>query len=191
MMLALPATFQASLLAAGDIPKLRPPHPLMAPTFWELHGWTVIAAVLIAIAAAALLIRRPRRPKPALLVPPATRARLDLEAWTKRPEDAWLASEVSRIMRRYLVAALDLNAGELTTDELVHFLGSHPRLNAELASETGRLLRECDLRKFAPSAPARSAGIVARALPLIAAIDALCRKAIEPDHPEPRPVPAS
>src|SRR5208282_4786243 len=98
----------------GEIPALRPPHPEMAPTFWEQHGVGVVVCVALFLALIGIAIWFLTRPKPPVVVPPEVLARKALEPLGQRAEDGALLSQVSQILRHYVSAAFNLPPIELT-----------------------------------------------------------------------------
>jgi hypothetical protein len=167
-------------LDTNKIPDLRPPLTELPPTFWEAHGWTVAIGSVIAVIVLVPLIRtllRRLAPQP---IPPATLARQALEALRGRPDDAAVASEVARQLRRFTQATLNLPPGELTTEELLSALRREPSaisLPLELHDALARLLRDCDAFHFAPVPPAVGPGFADRALEIVRQIEAQLQKA--------------
>jgi Domain of unknown function (DUF4381) len=158
---------ETNLLAADAIPPLRPPHAEIPPTFWEQNGlWIVIVGVLVLalVGAVAWFLTRP---KPPVVVPPEVQARQALEPLRQQPDDGVLLSRVSQILRHYVAAAFDLPPGELTTAEFCHTIASHAGIGPDLSAALSEFLRQCDQRKFAPSAPADPFSAVAQAFMLI------------------------
>jgi hypothetical protein len=163
----------ASTLAQEPTPELQPPHGEFPPSFWELHGWQIILAASIFLAIVVLAILWLRRPKPVVIEPPVVIARCALEKLRSRPGKASLDLEVSRILKRYALAALQLPPEELTTVELCGILKSHPQISPELAAHLGDFLRHCDECKFSPSPSTPELGAVTGALDLVEKIE-LC-----------------
>ena len=157
----------ADPISPDDIPPLRPPHAELAPTFWEQYGlWVVILGVLLLglICAVVWLLTRP---KPPVVVPPEVQAREALEPLRQQPEDGALLSRVSQILRHYVAAAFNLPPDEQTTAEFCRAIGAHDQVGPELSAALTEFLRECDQRKFSPTAPAPSLSAAAQALKLI------------------------
>lgn len=158
---------------AGDdvLSQLRPPKPLLGPSFWEQHGAVVLAVAVGLVVAAGLVVlwwwRHIRSPKKTLPVPPHLQARRALAAVRASAEDERLAAEVSRVLRHYVREAFQLPPGEWTTAELHLAVRQHPQAGLELADALAELLRDCDVVKFAPVRPAEPRDLVARALDLI------------------------
>ncbi len=185
-------TFLSSVAAAAEDDKLglRPPRGELHPSFWEQHGWLIALAAIAILAGIGFWLRWRRRTSPAEALPPEVLARRALEALRGRAEDAVLAAEASRILRRYLVAAYGLPPEELTTTELREALQSHPQAGPELVAALSGFLRHCDERKFAPVPPAATITAVARALELVETVEAH-RRPMLPANPPPGPAPAS
>jgi len=146
---------------------LRPPRGEILPTFGEQYGtWVMLAGVLLA-GAIAFVIWRATRPKPAVPVPWSVQARRRLEPLREQPEDGRLLSEVSQVVRHYIAAAFGLSSDEATTSEFCRTLAACEKIGTELSAELSSFLKECDLRKFAPTPPASAYGVVGRSLKII------------------------
>jgi hypothetical protein len=139
----------------------------MPPTFWEQYGLAVLAAGLVLLALAGAMGWFLLRPKPPLVVPPAVVARLALAEWRQRPEDGRALSEISQILRRYLVAAAGLPPGEQTTTDFAAAIANSSAIGAERAQAIVAFLRECDRRKFSPKTPAPPLAAAGRALEIV------------------------
>ena len=159
------------LQAAEETPKLRPPRGELLPSFWEQHGWLIVAGAVVLLGLAALVVWRSRRAKPVVTVPPDVIACRALEALGQRTEDVGLVVEVSRIVRRYALTVFVLQNDELTTEELLKEVRACFPTHPELLAALGNLLRECDTRKFAPVSQPAASPIVPRALELIAKLE--------------------
>ena len=146
----------------NPLPPLSPACPEIPPTFWEQHGTAILAGSVALIALAAVILWKLLQPEPAIVLPPEIVAREALVQLQRRPEDGKALSEISQILRRYVVAAFDLSAAELTTAEFCAALSASDRIGRELAQTISGFLRECDERKFAP--PGR-VGVQASACP--------------------------
>ena len=169
-LLAMGGWLCAAQAATNDpdaIPPLRPPRGEIGPSFWEEHGLAMVVSVVVFLLLVAVVIWLLTRPKPAVALSPAAQARLALEGLRGRSEAGPLLSEVSQILRRYLVAVFELPPGEHTTAEICQALSSSPRPGAELARSIAEFLRRCDERKFAPASPAGTLEAVPRALEFI------------------------
>jgi Domain of unknown function (DUF4381) len=162
-----------SLLAdTNSIPEvpessLRPARGEILPGFWEQYGgWVALASALLLLILA-ILIWLLLQPKPPIPTPPAAQARQELEPLRQRAEDGNVVSRVSQIIRHYVASMFALPPGELTTAELSGTLLQNQNIGAELGDDVVKFLRECDLRKFAPSQAQAPLDAVARALGLI------------------------
>ena len=174
---------RAAFAAEEEIPKLRPPHDELQPTFWELHGWWIVAGIALVLTMLAFLIAWLRRPKPDVVTPPEIRARRALEALRGRAEDAALVVEVTRILRRYVLSVFGLAPDELTTAEIRQVLQSSKPTGPDLADAIADFLRECDERKFSPAPPPPRIGVVDRALALLEKIEAARRQPLQAASP--------
>lgn len=152
------------------IPKpLSPAHGELAPTFLEQHGWHVVIAGALLFALIGVVILLLSRPRQVVPEPPGVAARRTLESWKARAEDGKLVSDVSRVLRQYVIAAFGFPHEELTTTEFRESLQRHPKIPVELSSATANFLRRCDEWKFAPApeTPPVPLGAVATALDLL------------------------
>jgi hypothetical protein len=169
----LPATFilLSAVAQAADtnaIPALAPAYGELPPTFWEQQQSIIIVGVFALLAVAFLFLRVWLRPETPVVLPPEVLAR---EALTKRlhqPEDGQLLSEVSQILRHYLVAVFQLPPGEMTTAEFCMVIAGRSKIGAELAQSIADFLRACDERKFSTASAATPLDAASRALELIA-----------------------
>jgi len=173
----------AAFAADDAIPKLRPPHDELQPTFWELHGWLTIAGIALVLTVLAFFIVWLRRPKPEEITPPEILARRALENLRGRAEDAALVVEVTRILRRYVLSVFGLPPDELTTAEIRQVLQSSKPTGPDLAVAITDFLRECDERKFAPAPPPPRTGVVDRALALLEKVEASRRQPLQAAPP--------
>ncbi|HWF19169.1 MAG TPA: DUF4381 family protein [Verrucomicrobiae bacterium] len=155
-----------------ELPPLQPPHGDLAPTFWEQHGWQVVLAAAFCVLVIGWIIIWLRRPKVFIPEPPAIVARRALESWRGQAQDGALVADVSRVLRRYVMAAFNFPSEELTTTEFRKALQSHSQIAPDIASATGDFLRRCDEWKFAPTPPAPQLGAVAVALELVNKMEA-------------------
>ena len=154
--------------SADDSLKLLPPYGEMPPTFWEQHGTSLIVTTIVAVAVVALLVWWWLRPKPVVIVPPEVQARQALNAFLGRPEDGVLLSNVSQILRRYIISAFELPPGEPTTTEFCQTLVRDEKFGSELSTALADFLRRCDERKFSPQGAPEPMGAASRALELVA-----------------------
>ena len=153
------------------LPKLRPPHGEIGPTFWEQHHWQVITPAVAVLLLGTLLILWLRRPKPVVVVPPEIVARRSLEGLRGRPEDAPLTVEVSHIIRNYLISVFMLPPDELTTAEVLRALQARPQIDPGLVKSIGTFLRRCDELKFGRNFPQTQTGLAAEASDLVDAVE--------------------
>ena len=152
----------------NEILKLSPPYPELPPTFWEQYGlWIVLVAVALVVLVLAAVWWW-LRPKPSLPVPIEILTRKELEALRQRNEDGQVLSQVSRVLRGYLVGAFALPAGELTTSEFCRAVAAHDKIGPDLTARVGEFLRQCDELKFAPAIAPTPMSAAERALELIA-----------------------
>lgn len=157
--------------ATGPLPPLAPPAPPLPPTFWQQHGTMLIAAGLILIALVAAILWFVLQARPPVAVPPEVLAREALTRLRGHPEDGRALSEISQILRRYLMAVLGLPHQELTTAEFSAFLAGQDKIDAGLAAAATGFLRECDERKFALTSPSVPLNGADRALAIIAEME--------------------
>jgi hypothetical protein len=162
------------------LPPLAPAYGVMPPTFWEQYGMATLAAGLALLAVAGAVGWFLLRPKPPLVVPPAQAARLALAQWQRRPEDGRALSEISQILRRYLVAAGGLPPGEQTTTDFAAAIAASTAIGAERAQAIVAFLRECDRRKFSPQPPGQPLDAAGRALEIVGQMEAQRAKAAVP-----------
>lgn len=154
------------------LPPLAPPKHEIPPTFWELHGFQVIALSILALVLAGVgvwLFMRPRKSAP---LPPATLARNALGKWQNQPETGKALSEISQVLRNYIVTVFGLPAGERTTTEFVSALADHALIGPELARSLTVFLKECDRQKFSLVKTGTPLNAVVRALELITQAEA-------------------
>lgn len=157
--------------ASNPLPALLPAYPALPPTFWERHGTTMLISSLAFATLAIAGIWKILQPKAAVVLPPEVLAREALARRQQQPENGELLSEVSQILRRYLITALELPAGEMTTTEICTALARHEKIALELGDAISRFLRECDGRKFSPAGSDVPLNAVNRALELISLVE--------------------
>jgi hypothetical protein len=155
-----------STVGAGET-LLKTPKDILPPSFSAQRGWLIGLAVVVTLAAVAYWISWLRRTKPLVITPPDVLARSALDALHGKTEDGELVSEVSRVLRHYVMAAFSLPPDEFTTTELQKALQLHPQISPELADAIIQFLRRCDEWKFAPAPSAAPAGVAASALELL------------------------
>lgn len=164
---SLPAAAPATNAPPDPASSLLPPRGEILPTFWEQYGaWAMLggASFLLAVAVVGWLVSRPKPPVP---VPWGLQARRQLEPLSQKPEDGNLLSSVSQIVRHHIAAAFGLSPEETTTSEFCRTVVACQEIGPELAAALSEFLKECDLRKFSPVAPAAPLGAVSRSLKII------------------------
>ena len=148
-------------------PTLSPAYPEIPPPFWEQAGTTVLVAGITLITLAFLILWKLFQPKPAVVQPPEIVAREALAKLPRQPEDGKHLSEVSQILRRYVIGAFELPPGEFTTAEFSAALAGNGKIGVELEQTISNFLRECDERKFSPTNPDMPVNAVNRALQIM------------------------
>lgn len=169
LLLSLPLVAQ-SLSPGKDLPPLAPAYGELPATFWERHETAIFAAGMACLAFAGLFLKLWLRPEtPPVLLPEmvARQESLALAGLRGRLEDGKLLSEVSQILRRYVVAAFGLPPAEMTTTDFCAALNKDEKIGPELAGMIAVFLRDCDARKFALNATGATFNAVDRALELI------------------------
>jgi len=177
----LPATFLllSAVAKAADtnaLPALAPAYGELPPTFWEQHQSAIIMGSFTFLAVAFLFLRVWLRPETPVMLPPEVSAREALTRLLRQPEDGKLLSEVSQILRRYVVAAFELPPGEMTTAEFCATLAGQAKIGAELAQSISGFLRECDERKFSTAPAATPLNAARRALDLVGLAESIRNK---------------
>jgi hypothetical protein len=150
------------------LPALAPAYGELPPTFWEQHHTAMAVAGFAVIAFAFLFLKVMLRPETPVVLPPEILARRALAKLQSQPEDGKTLSDVSQILRRYVVAVFQLPSTEMTTAEFSAALAGNEKTGPELAMSISFFLRECDERKFSTASAAAPMNAVARALELIA-----------------------
>jgi hypothetical protein len=151
----------------NGLPPLIPAYAELPPTFWEQHQAQIIVTGFAVLAVASLFLKTMLRPKAMVALPPEAVARRALAGLQGRPEDGKQLSEVSQILRRYVIATFQLPAAELTTAEFCAAIGDNEKFGAELAQAVSTFLRECDERKFSMTNSAAPLNAAVRALDLV------------------------
>ena len=150
------------------LPALLPPYGELAPTFWEQHASSVMAAGLGLIALVAFGLWLFFRPKPKMIIPPEAQAWRALTALRQQPEDGVVLSRVSQVVQNYFIAAFQLAPGERTTTEFCREISSAENIGGELSTATAGFLRACDARKFSTANDLVPLDAADRALNLVA-----------------------
>jgi hypothetical protein len=140
-----------NLISSDEIPPLRPPHAELPPSLWERYGLAIIVLLVGLMVVLGIFVWIITRPKPAALIPPAIRARRELEPLANRAEDGAVLSRVSQVLRHYVAAAFGLPPGEITTAEFCRALIPLDKMGPPVSVPLTDFLRECDRRKFAPN----------------------------------------
>lgn len=153
--------------STNAFPALAPPYREIPPTFWEQQGTTILVGGVALIALAVLILWKLFQSKPAVNLPPEIVAREALAKLLHRPEVGKYLSEVSQILRRYVIAAFGLPTAELTTTEFCAALVGSEKIGAALAQAISTFLRECDELKFSPVSSTAPFNAATRALELI------------------------
>ena len=179
--LTTPSTVFASEAPASPLP--RPLRTELPPSFWSQYGWLLGVTAVLVIIFTGFCIWRLRRPKPTIIPSPETFARSALEALRGRTPDGTLISEVSQILRHYIIAAYNLAPHELTTAELQSALQALPQSKSDLFAAITDFLHRCDEWKFAHVHSAPQFDPLTGALELITKIESL--KTQPPQVPQP------
>jgi hypothetical protein len=153
---------------SNAVPALIPAYAELPMTFWERHGTFVIIGVIAFFILAAFAVWKRWQPQPPVILPPETVARAALQKLLPAAENGKVLSEVSQILRRYVIAAFGLPAAEMTTKEFCAVISGHEKIGAELAGKISGLLHVCDRDKFSPKSVAPPINAVDRAGELIA-----------------------
>lgn len=161
---ALPLCAQTS---TNELPALAPAYGELPPPFWEQHETAIIVGGFAILAFAFLFLRVMLRPETTVILPPEVLARQALANLQPRPETGKLLSEVSQILRRYLIATFELPPGELTTAEFCAAIASHEPIGDALAKSIADFLRDCDQSKFSNSPATAPLNAAAAALELV------------------------
>jgi hypothetical protein len=161
------ASWRAFSQTTDKLPPLAPPYGAMPPTFWEQHGTALLMGGISFLLLAGALIWKGLPPKRGVVPPPEAEARDALQKLADQPEDGRLLSRTSQILRRYVVAGFGLPSAEMTTTEFCRTLRANENVGGELAEAIACFARECDERKFSPSAPPAAMNAVSRALELV------------------------
>jgi hypothetical protein len=162
-----PSPLSAQTSNTNLLPPLAPAYGEMRPTFWEQYGTATLVIIPIVLALGGLAGWLISRPKPPVIVPPEVPARASLTKLLPQPENGKVLSEISHVLRRYVLAVFDFPSAELTTAELSAALAGSQKAGPELAQAIADFLRECDRRKFSPPSSTPPLNAAARALELV------------------------
>jgi hypothetical protein len=138
--------------STNALPPLSPAYPPMPPAFWEQHGPAILIGGCIFLTLAAIVLWMIFKSRPQRALPPEVVAREALAQLLRRPEDGKVLSEVSQILRGYVIAVLGLPPAKMTTAEICEALASQEIIGAEAVQSISNFLRECDERKFSTAA---------------------------------------
>jgi hypothetical protein len=168
-------------VAPDEIPPLSPPLPEIAPTLWEQFGWVLwilVPLLLVMVGAIVWLVLRPG--KPPVLPTTAAQAQVALRALQSQPETGEVLSQISQVLRRYLINAFWLSPLEMTTHDFCMLVRGSEKIGPVLAGSVAEFLQTLDQRKFAPAAVRSPLGAAGRALELVELAEARRRTALTP-----------
>ena len=165
--IASSAALFAQTNATNALLKLTPPYGELPPTFWEQNSTAISLAGLGGTALVAFGLGLLFRSKPKAIIPPEVLARETLQQLRAQPEDGAVLSRISQVTRHYFITGFQLAAGELTTTEFNRELMRSQKISSELSAAATEFLRDCDARKFSPTAGSEKMGAADRALSLI------------------------
>jgi hypothetical protein len=163
----LMSAVMAKAADTNALPTLAPAYGEIPPTFLEQHETAIIIGGFAFLAFAFLFLKVILRPESKAVLPPEVLAREALRKLLRQSEDGKHLSEVSQILRRYVVAAFDFPDAELTTTEFCAALAGSGKIGDELARSISNFLRECDERKFSTSSAATPLNAASGALEII------------------------
>lgn len=175
-------------IPTDEIPPLSPPLPEIAPTAWEQFGWVLwilVPLLLVMVAAVVWLVLRPG--KPPVLLAPAGQARVALQALQSQTETGEVLSQISQVMRRYLVNAFWLSPLEMTTHDFCELVRGTEKIDPGLAGSVAEFLQAVDQRKFAPATMQPPLGAASRALELIELAEGRQLALPQPTSANPKP----
>jgi hypothetical protein len=177
-LLSILFTFPAfTQTATNALPALAPPYGEIPPTFEERFnpatksGQAIFIFIVVLAVLLFFVIWKKLHPPPPPTLPPEIVAREALAKLLRQPEDGKLLSEVSQILRRYVIAAFELPPGEFTTGEFTTALAGSEKIGAELAQTISNFLRECDERKFSAGNASNPFNAASRTLELVALVE--------------------
>jgi len=161
----------ATPVVTNEAPQLVGPYGEMKPTFWEQYRMVVLAIIFVGSSLLGGLFWLLRLPKLAVATPPEVTARAALTKLLAQPETGKELSEVSQILRRYVVTAFGLPANELTTTEFCAQIADNAQIGPELARVVSSFLKECDVRKFTAGSPIAPINAASQALTIIGELE--------------------
>ncbi len=160
---------------------LKPPLPLILPTFWETYGWQIGIGVFIAFILLGCLLYGILKPKRIIPDAPVVVARRKLGELRSRTEDGVLLMAVSGILKQYLNPTLGFMPGEKTTAEFCALLSRQSLIPEAMAEDIAAFLRRCDEWKFSPSPRSEKLNAVDAASQLINRIEVSANQSAEPN----------
>ena len=161
----------AAQTATNTAPQLIGAYGEIKPTFWEHYGTAILAVVFVCSTLVGALCWLLRLPKLPVATPPEVAARAALARLLTLPETGKELSEVSQVLRRYIVAAFGLPSNELTTTEFCAQIAGNVNIGPEQAKVVSSFLKDCDLRKFSPGNAAAPFNAASQALAIIAELE--------------------
>jgi len=160
-------SFAVTAAETNELPALIPAYGELPPTFLESHQTAIIIGGFAFLAFVFLFVKTMLRPESPKILPPETVARQALAQLQSQPEDGFILSAVSQILRGYVGESFNLPSHELTTVEFCTVMEASPHVGPELAGNLARFLRECDVRKFSPATAATPLNAASRAIELV------------------------
>jgi hypothetical protein len=149
-----------------DVPPLLAPLKEIPATFWEQHCLLIVVLGSLGIVVVVATIWRWLQHKPTVPVPIEIQTRNELELLKLPAEDGKTVSRISQVLKHYFVVAFDIPSSEMTTTEFNRAFAASENAGSDLAASVSDFLRQCDERKFSPSAGVQ-ASACSRALELL------------------------
>ncbi len=150
------------------LPALKPPRGPLPLSVYERHKPLFWAGAGCLVLASGGLFFYLRRALPEPVIAPALQARRDLENAAREIDPGLLLSDVSRVVRLYIVQTFNLPGGELNTAEFLSAAYASNDVGPRLADSLAVFLKACDDGKFAPEPAGLPGDPTAEALKLIA-----------------------
>jgi len=155
-----------SAQSQDDVPPLLAPLNEIPATVWEQHGLLIVVLGSLGIVVVVAAIWWVLQPKPTVPVPIEIQTRNELELLQLPAEDGKTVSRISQALKHYFVVAFDLPSSEMTTTEFNCAFAASENAGSDLAADVSDFHRQCDERKFSPSAGVQ-ASACSRALELL------------------------
>ncbi len=149
-----------------DVPPLLAPLKEIPATFWEQHCLLIVVLGSLGIVVVVAAIWRWLQHKPTVPVPIEIQTRNELELLKLPAEDGKTVSRISQVLKHYFVVAFDIPSSEMTTTEFNRAFAASENAGSDLAASVSDFFRQCDERKFSPSAGVQ-ASACSRALELL------------------------